>query len=244
MEYREGIFVGYRYYDTKRIEPLFPFGHGLSYTTFDYSHLTVSSSHLTDAEQLTVTMDVVNTGNRIGKEIIQLYVRELNATIIRPDKELKGFAKVDLQPGQRQTVEFTLDKRSFAYYDVDHKDWRVESGEYEILIGASSRDIRLSQRVAIDSTMRSPMQISRNSTVGDLLANPHTKEAIMSMLQRNNPFASFGEAEEEASGMMEAIMRYLPLRALVSFGGGKFTESDMQTMIDELNRISVEGSVN
>lgn len=121
--YREGIFVGYRYYNFKKIKTLFPFGYGLSYTTFNYTGLTLDRKSMLDTDELTVTLQIKNTGRVKGKEIIQLYVRDLETTMARPVKELKGFAKVDLLPGEEKTVSFTLDKRSFAYYNVSLKDW-------------------------------------------------------------------------------------------------------------------------
>ncbi|GJM75888.1 hypothetical protein HMSSN036_81040 [Paenibacillus macerans] len=132
-----GHFVGYRYYDTKRVEPLFPFGHGLSYTTFEYSDLKLDKSRIRDDEKVAVSLQVTNTGDRAGKEIVQLYVRDVESSVIRPDKELKGFRKVELQPGETQTVVFELDKSAFAYYNTTLKDWHAESGEYRILIGKS-----------------------------------------------------------------------------------------------------------
>lgn len=244
VEYREGIFVGYRYFDTKKTEPLFPFGHGLSYTTFDYSNLVVAARRMRDDEPLSVQVDVTNTGSRRGKEIVQLYVRDLKPAVIRPDKELKGFVKVELEPGETKTVTFALDKRSFAFYDVGLKSWRVETGAFELLIGQSSRDIRLAEQVIVDSTTPPvPMNVTRNSTIGDLLANGQTRTAVTAFLQQSNPLGALGDAGEEASEMMEAVMRYLPLRALISFSGGSFAESDLEKLVAELNAILQTGSV-
>ena len=142
VQYGEGIFVGYRYYDMKNVEPLFPFGHGLSYTTFEYSDLQLPASS-DDPNQVHVSLTVKNSGNRAGKEIIQLYVRDCEASLVRPPKELKGFAKISLEPGETKTVSFQLDFRSFAFYDPQLNDWVAEAGDFEIQVGASSRDIRL-----------------------------------------------------------------------------------------------------
>jgi beta-glucosidase len=152
VEYRESIYVGYRYYDKADQEVLFPFGHGLSYTTFEYSDLQLSQSQISDSETLTVTLKVKNTGAVAGKEIVQLYVRDVESTPFRPDKELKGFTKVELGPGEETKVRLELNQRAFAYYNVDLKDWHVESGRFEILVGASSRDIRLKGIVDVTST--------------------------------------------------------------------------------------------
>ncbi len=139
VEYREGIYVGYRYYDTAKVDVLFPFGHGLSYTTFWYRNLKVAQSD----DVVIVTFKVKNTGAMAGQEIVQLYVRDVQSTVFRPDKELKGFAKVALEPGEETEVTLTLGQRAFAFYDVGNEDWVVEAGDFEILVGASARDIRL-----------------------------------------------------------------------------------------------------
>jgi beta-glucosidase len=149
VEYRESIYVGYRYYDTVEQDVLFPFGHGLSYTSFEYNDLEVQETRGSVGEKFTVTLSVKNTGNKVGKEIVQLYVRDIESTVFRPDKELKGFEKVVLQPGEETQVTLQLGSRAFAYYDPGLKDWYIESGEYEILVGASSRDIRLSATLEV-----------------------------------------------------------------------------------------------
>ncbi len=151
VEYRESVYVGYRYYDSVGQDVLYPFGHGLSYTAFEYSDLQLDRNQLSMPDALTVTCKVKNTGTVAGKEIVQLYVRDVESTVFRPEKELEGFAKVQLEPGEEKTVSIALNKRAFAYYDGDLQDWRVESGEFEILVGASSRDIRLTATVDITS---------------------------------------------------------------------------------------------
>jgi beta-glucosidase len=152
VEYRESIYVGYRYYDTVRKEVRFPFGFGLSYTTFEYRDLHLSHYALMDDQSLEVSLVVKNTGPVAGKEVVQLYVRDLESTAVRPFQELKGFAKVALEPGEEKTVTITLDRRAFAFYHTGVKDWYVESGEFEIRVGASSRDIRLTAVVHVEST--------------------------------------------------------------------------------------------
>lgn len=141
--YGEGIFVGYRYYEKKKVSPLFPFGHGLSYTTFEYENLTVPSE-VNIGESVKVQVTVKNTGKRAGKEVVQLYVGDPESSLVRPPKELKGFAKVELQPGESKTVSFELDERAFAFYDPYQSRWVVEPGEFQILVGSSSQDIRAS----------------------------------------------------------------------------------------------------
>lgn len=150
-EYREGVYVGYRYFDKVEKQVRYPFGYGLSYTTFEYSDLSVSADSVKEGEPLTVTFKVKNTGDIDGAEVAQLYVADVESTIYRPVKELKGFKKVRLAAGEEQTVSITLDSRAFAYYNVLINDWHVESGKFDILVGASSRDIKLSRRIEVIS---------------------------------------------------------------------------------------------
>ncbi len=152
VEYREGLYVGYRYFNTANAPVLFPFGHGLSYTKFEYSNLTLSSKNITDKDILTATVDVQNVGDMDGKEIIQLYVNDVESSVYTPYQQLKGFEKIFLKAGEKKRVTFSLDKRSFAFYNVNAGDWQVESGEFKIIIGASSRDIRLEDSVTVNST--------------------------------------------------------------------------------------------
>ena len=152
VEYRESIYVGYRYYDAVQQEVLFPFGHGLSYTSFAYSDLVVKPD--AGENNFIVTLKVKNTGGVAGDEIVQLYVRDMETSVFRPEKELKGFARIFLEPGEEQTVMMELDSRSFAFYDTARKDWVVEAGAFEILAGASSRDIRMSTIIETGSVVR------------------------------------------------------------------------------------------
>lgn len=141
--YSEGIFVGYRYFDKKNIKTLFPFGHGLSYTTFQYSNIKITPNAVSDSEVVNVSFDLKNTGNREGAEIVQLYIKDAESSVERPIKELKRFQRVYLKPGETTKVSFRLDKRAMSFYDVKKKDWVAEPGEFEVLIGSSSQDIRL-----------------------------------------------------------------------------------------------------
>ena len=147
VSYGEGIYVGYRHYDTKGIEPLFPFGHGLSYTKFEYSHLRIEPKR---DGRVRVTLDVRNAGKSAGAEVVQLYVRDLEASVERPDRELKAFTKIALRPNQTKQAEFFLNRDAFAYFSPIQKRWIVEPGEFELLIGSSSRDIRLTDTIAVE----------------------------------------------------------------------------------------------
>ncbi|MGC6586448.1 beta-glucosidase family protein [Paenibacillus sp. Dod16] len=233
VEYREGLFVGYRYYDSKKLAPLFPFGHGLSYTRFEYSNLTVDKKRLKDNEKLTVSVDVMNTGARPGKEIVQLYVHDMESSVIRPEQELKGFDKVELAPGEAKTITFELDHRSFAYYDVELKDWVVESGEFELRIGKSSRDIVLTEIVEVQSTTVREIVFHRNSTVSDLKMTVKGAAFVEDFIGKL-PFASAIEDSSHAE-MFRAFLDAMPLRGLLSFSGGKTTEKQLSDLIDYLN---------
>lgn len=236
VDYREGIFVGYRYYDKKELEPLFPFGYGLSYTTFEYADLKVDRTELTDQDEVNVHVRVTNTGDRAGKEIVQLYVSDVESTVIRPVKELKAFAKVALEPGESEVVSFTLNKRSFAYYNLDMKDWHVETGEFEIQVGSSSRDIHVHTRVNVESTATFLPTYTRNSTLGDIQRDPAHKQLLEQALQQFQEASGFGgdDAGDHAD-MMDAMMKYMPLRALVAFSGGAMTEEAMNELLEQLN---------
>ncbi|WFR60132.1 glycoside hydrolase family 3 C-terminal domain-containing protein [Anaerocolumna sp. AGMB13025] len=256
VEYKEGVFVGYRYYDKKKMEVLFPFGFGLSYTTFSYSNLqlhtgkTINSDGddnlitIRDTDTITVTVDITNTGAVSGKEIAQLYVSPQKDTVIRPVKELKGFAKIYLEPGETKTVSFTLNKRAFAYYNTVIKDWHVESGDYDILIGKSSRDIVCSKTLNIESTVRIPKKYTLNSTFGDLLADPRAKGVIEPLIagytlglvgDSGNLDDVLGEGTE---AMMAAMFQDMPLRAIVSFGNGAIKEEDILGILDMINSVN------
>ena len=237
VEYREGIFVGYRYYDSKEIEPLFPFGYGLSYTDFEYSDLKIKKNEITDQETLNLSLKVKNTGDIYGKEIIQLYVSDPESTVIKPEKELKEFAKVELEPGQEKIVEFELAKRAFAYYNTEIDDWYVESGEYDILVGASSRDIRLKETVRVESTVELPYEYTINTNVGDILADPEAEEVFNELLSEylegTDLFEMLGGRKSE---MMEAMLKYMPLRALVMFSEGAVNRKQVEEIVEKLNR--------
>jgi beta-glucosidase len=156
VTYTEGLLVGYRWFDAKQIEPLFPFGYGLSYTKFAYSNLQLVQGRHPANPSVTVEFDLTNTGRRAGAEVPQIYVQEVNPSLPRPPRELKGFAKVWLQPGQKQRVSIRLDHNAFAFYDPDKKGWVAEKGDYKILAGSSSRDIRLQGVCQLTQTVFEP----------------------------------------------------------------------------------------
>ncbi len=153
VNYGEGIFIGYRYYEKKRVEPLFPFGFGLSYTSFAYDNLRLSANTLKPDEGVTISIDITNTGKCAGQEVVQVYVHDVAASVLRPLKELKGFAKVALDPGETQTVTLTLDRTAFAYWDDGQHAWVAETGDFELLVGSSSQDIRAKATLQVTETI-------------------------------------------------------------------------------------------
>ncbi|MDE7311244.1 MAG: glycoside hydrolase family 3 C-terminal domain-containing protein [Eubacterium sp.] len=226
VEYREGVFVGYRYYEKKDMQVAFPFGHGLSYTTFAYANIRLSADTATDKDTVTVSVDVTNTGAVSGKEVVQAYVKDLTGMAKRPVKELKGFEKVSLQPGETKTVEITLCPRSFAWYHIGLHSWFIGSGKYEILVGSSSADIRQSITLTMQSAQRLPLHLHMNTTIGELLADDRTRELGKKLKQKMDAFFGGAGAEvpEGAEGeaisdeMGEAIALAAPLRNLSGFG--------------------------
>jgi beta-glucosidase len=178
VRYGEGIFVGYRYYEKKNVAPLFPFGYGLSYTQFKYSNLRLSAKSITPNGKLKVKVDVTNTGKVTGKEIVQLYVRDVKSTFARPEKELKAFEKIELKPKQTKTVTFTLDREAFWYFDVLKNAWNTEPGEFEILVGASSRDVHEKQTLILEPEPRAS-RLHAGLTIDTLLGDPDGR-AILS----------------------------------------------------------------
>ncbi|WP_416333836.1 glycoside hydrolase family 3 C-terminal domain-containing protein [Bacillus mobilis] len=238
VEYKEGVFVGYRYYDKKKIEPLFPFGFGLSYTNFEYSNLSIDKKEINDTDTVSVRVNVKNTGSIAGKEIVQLYIKDVESSMIRPEKELKGFEKVELQAGEEKTVSFILNKRSFAYYNVEWKDWYVETGEFEILVGKSSKEIVLHDSIFVQSTAIIRKPVHRNTLLGEIFMAPTLApiaKELMEKALKDSPFSSMAEGDSDASEMMEAMLNYMPLRALVNFSAGAFTEEMLSEIIGLLN---------
>lgn len=143
IHYAEGVLTGYRWYDTKQIEPLFPFGYGLSYTSYDYRSISLSTADLQGDEVARITFTLKNTGERAGTEIVQLYIHDQEASVMRPVKELKGFQRISLQPSAERVVEFTLTKKDLSFWDMKTKSWKAEAGRFDVLVGASSRDLKL-----------------------------------------------------------------------------------------------------
>ena len=213
VRYAEDIFVGYRYYDSKKEEVLFPFGHGLSYTTFAYSDLLLSSEEWHEGERLEVTLTVTNTGTRAGKEVVELYVSDQSGEAVRPVHELKGFEKVALAPGESREVSFALGERAFAFFDEGAHAWRCPSGKFVVEIGASSRDIRLLAEVEVTGEA-APFRVDDNTTVEQLFAHPATRAVMQGLLQKFRPGSSDGKMGDTDRSMMRAAYLQAPLRTV------------------------------
>jgi beta-glucosidase len=231
VEYREGLFVGYRYYDKKQVKPLFPFGFGLSYTNFEYTGISIDRSEILDTDRLTVNVSVKNTGKYAGKEVVQLYVSDVETNVVRPVKELKGFAKVALEPGEEKTVSFVLDKRSFAYYNTSLKDWVVESGEFKIMAGKSSAEIVLEKSVFVKSTTIMEEQYDLNTTFEVLKRNPKAGPIVDELLKMLSE--GMGIPLSEDNGMFE-MFKTSPLRQFVQLSQGKISERRIMEMLNRL----------
>lgn len=245
VEYKEGVFVGYRYYDTKEMPVRYPFGYGLSYTTFAYRDMQVSAEEIKDTDTLKVSLKVKNTGDVAGKEIVQLYVADKTGAVSRPVKELKNFVKVELQPQEEKTVEMELDKRSFAWYSTELQDWYAATGEYEILAAASSRDVRLRKTIKVVSSQRLPLHVHANTTISELLENPGTAAIIGKLAESLVEHMGGSQSGEERSAATEAItpemsmkmMENAPLRSMRSFMG--MNGEELEALIEKLRGAAV-----
>ena len=232
--YSEGVFVGYRYYDTKEADVLFPFGHGLSYTTFAYSDLRLSRSTVHEGEEVQVTVTVKNTGAVAGKETVQLYVTPPKGERHRPVRELKGFAKVSLQPGESKEVQFTLDKRSFAYYEPELHDFYAESGTYQICVGASSRDLRLTGLLEWQAAQPLPVHFTAASTLKQIMTHPVGAAIIGPILQRMAAAAGDATGKKDDDDSSLSMMMGIQIVTLVDFH--VLTEKQLNDILNQINQ--------
>ncbi|MBR4502279.1 MAG: glycoside hydrolase family 3 C-terminal domain-containing protein [Clostridia bacterium] len=241
--YSEGIFVGYRCYNTRKTPLLFPFGYGLSYTSFEVADLRVSADRIRDDGTLKVQVDVKNTGNLDGKETVQLYVAPPTCGVFRPVRELKEFEKVFLRAGEKKTVEFTLDKRSFARWNEEINNWYTDSGEYRVQICRNAEEVLLEAKVTVENTQTVPVTFDEDSIMMDIAACPAAAQVVMASMRRPE-----WESEEEGSAASEAVtaemssamMRYMPLRGQISFSGGQVTHEDLKKLIEKMNAAAKE----
>ncbi len=239
VNYAEDIFVGYRYYDKKKMDVLFPFGFGLSYSEFQYSNLRLSESSMNEDEELEVKVDITNVGSMEAKEAVQLYVKNCETRILRPVREFKGFEKVNLLPNETKTVTFKLNKRSFAYYDERIKDWVVPSGVYAIEIGKNSRCIELSETVNITSKPVLPDKYDYDSIMEDLLEDKRIEEVLKKYPGAQKPDREKSEVEKESMNdeMENSGFLYSPLRSGLYFSNGYIRYKDIDAALEEINEI-------
>lgn len=243
--YGEGVLIGYRHYDTRKLTPLFPFGHGLSYTSFAYSDIGCDSTSPTDEGGVHIRVKVKNTGSRAGREVVQVYVRERDARVPRPDKELRAFAKVLLAPGEERTLSFALSRRDFAYWDSRLHDWAVKAGKFDVLVGSSSRDLPLSLTLDVQVPHPKFPKLTRDSLIKDLTEHPSAKAVYDEIL--SGALASFGlagelkgtpeeiAAKEKARGMFTVFIREMPAWKIVAMSRGTVTEDQLAALLTRAN---------
>jgi beta-glucosidase len=232
LHYKEGIFVGYRYYDKRNMAVEFPFGFGLSYTTFKYSDLTLNKDVIKDNDTLEVKLKVRNTGKYFGKEVVELYIRNVASTVPRPEKELKAFAKIALFPGEEKEVSFALHLNDFSHYDINTNNWVVESGPYEILIGKSSRDIPLSKNIFVQSSYLPKTKYTSDTLAGEFLINSKAKPTIESLL--NNAAQSI-TSDTTAQEKLVNYFKNIPISKFITLSNGTFTEKMLNDLLSSAN---------
>lgn len=238
VNYAEDIYVGYRYYDAKEIPVRWAFGHGLSYTEFEYSNLVLSDSEMRDDETITISVDVKNVGKVAGKETVQLYVSDKTNEVKREVKALRGFKKVLLEPGERKTIQLQICATDLAYYNEDIKDWYAFSGEYEVCIAHASDDIRLSKVLKYKNSTRLPLRVDTATTFKALLEDDRSKNLANEVITeglKNSSIAKESAAisSPEEVAMMKAMMKAMPIKSLVSFG--VLTEEQSEMLITKLD---------
>lgn len=237
VKYAEGVYIGYRYYDAKKMEVRYPFGHGLSYTEFSYGNAHISDAVMKDGGSVTVSVDVTNTGRMAGKEVVQLYVRDCTGTPCRPEKELKGFAKILLNPGETKTVAFTVTPDALSWYNERLGDWYAAGGRYELMLAHSSRDIRAALPFDYVSEKQVPFTVDENTTIGDLLSDTRTApvmKLLLGSLHGTVPTEQSDAAREAITlEMIRQMIDNAPIRALRRFVG--LTQAQMNGMIAQMN---------
>lgn len=242
--YREGVFIGYRYYDARKVDPLFPFGLGLSYTTFAYSDIRSSASVIKDTDEVMVELQVKNTGSVAGKEVVQLYVHEQRTKIARPEKELRAFAKLALDPGEEKKVSFQLTRRDFAYYDESLHDWTVNPGKFDLLVGRSSRDLPLRVTVEVEAAAPAYPKLNRYSLLKDFLSHPRGKPFYRELVEAfglgipgvptegmSSLTPEEAAAKRKADMAVKAFLDDMPVYKVCAFSEGRFTEARLNQIL-------------
>jgi beta-glucosidase len=242
VRYGEGLFIGYRYYDFCKQTVQYPFGFGLSYTSYEYSNARLSSSSIKDTKELIVSVDVTNTGEMSGKEIVQVYVHDQQSSLVRPPKELKGFAKVSLEPGETKTVKIKLDFRSFAFYHPGYHQWICEDGDFDIIIAASAEDIHAVLPLHVTATAELPCLLNETSTLKEWMNDPAGKpiiEPFFKEFTQGMQQSMDNNLEEKADiGMdMLVFMQDLPVESILSFQEENLQKSPPEIVQDLLNQL-------
>ena len=238
VTYSEGVFVGYRYYDLKRTDLLYPFGHGLSYTTFAYSNLKMEREIFDrDEKDISLTMMITNTGSRAGAEVVQLYVGAFDTVVKRPKKELKGFQKVFLEPGESRELSFTLTKRDFSFYYEQYQEWYAPKGEYQILIGASAADLRLSAPLLVVPQKEHLKPLSGWAKVGELRRTSEGEAIYQELLQKLNVLLTEDSLFMSRSDLKnDEKMNQHSLRHINLFTDGMIDNDELLQLVDEANK--------
>ncbi len=250
VRYGEGLYIGYRWYEARELPVAFPFGHGLSYTTFRYDAARASATTFADVDGVTVTVDVTNTGSRAGSDVVQVYVRDVEASVRRPEKELRGFAKVRLEPGETRAVEVRLEPRAFAFWDVRRHAWVTEAGVFEILIGSSSAAIHAVVPVTVVESAAIPSTLSDMSPLQDWLGDVAGRPEALELVRSLAPILGgvFGDAVTDPDDLDPHFHSYfsaMPIRDLLEFAapaGGPEPEARLRELIGSL-RPTTSGDV-
>lgn len=241
LSYSEGIYVGYRYYDKKEWAPLYPFGHGLSYTQYTYSHLVLSAAELALPGTLYVSVDVTNVGDVYGKEIVQLYLSSSHVKLPRPSRELKGFAKIALHPGETRNVRFQLEERDFACFAPEFGEWVTDNAEYAVCIGASSRDIRLTEKVRIHSPVKYISPVTTDIGFIELFEHESGKQIFYEFLIEHGlimPDQVNEQLDELLQWSFWGIQSYMDMMT-----GGVITYGKMNDVVNKINAALEQASV-
>ena len=232
--YGEGIFVGHRYYDKKKIDVLFPFGHGLSYTSFEYSNMRLDKDSYYDGEEITVSVDVENTGKVKGKETVQFYVRDEESSLLRPERELKSFKKIELECGEKKTVTVKLAERDLSFYDPEVGDWVSESGVFTVYAASSSRDLRQSVKFSYEQRHPKYKKIYFDTQHATLFKNPKAKDIYMDFLVEKKVIAK--EDREKMIPLLKG--NYMGIyNVITSLLGGDVTMEELQIVLDRINNL-------
>lgn len=231
VRYGEGVFVGYRYYDKKQMAPLFPFGHGLSYSQFVYQSLTLSRHELTDRDDLVLTVKVANQGPVEGQEVIQVYAQALAVSPARPVRELIAFKKVSIAAGQTLTVQITVSGRDFSWYDTVFQGWVVDGGPYAVCVGGSSRSLPLSAHVLVEPAVLPRREFNPSTVIRDFLRFPEARRALQELLP---DWVEWDGENLSPTGAM-AVLMDLPIRQLVRFTHGHVTDHLVSRLVHLMN---------